>query len=239
MVYGNYTIYGQAIGILMLDTVFPRLPGDIGNATTFSYPVIYKTVENATIERVVKKADTRLTEPFVRAGMELVNAGARAIVTSCGFMAIFQKELAGALPVPVYTSSLLQVPLVYSMLRPDQKVGILTADSDSLDERHFRGVGIENIPKAVEGIQDTYLGDILLNNRVQMDEQRAEKDMEDTVRRLLRKNPDVGAIVLECTNMPPFARAVQKAAGLPVFDIITLTDYVYSGVVKKNYQGYL
>ena len=112
MVYGNRTIYGQSIGILMLDTRFPRLPGDIGNATTFSYPVMYKIVEQATVDRVVKAADAGLIEPFVRAGMELIQNGARAIVTSCGFMAIFQKELAQALPVPVFTSSLLQVPLV-------------------------------------------------------------------------------------------------------------------------------
>ena len=116
MVYGNRTIYGQSIGILMLDTRFPRLPGDIGNATTFSYPVMYKIVEQATVDRVVKEADAGLIEPFVRAGMELIQNGARAIVTSCGFMAIFQKELAQALPVPVFTSSLLQVPLVWMWL---------------------------------------------------------------------------------------------------------------------------
>lgn len=240
MVYGNRTIYGQSIGILMLDTRFPRLPGDIGNAATFSYPVMYKIVEQATVGRVVKEAaDAGLVEPFVRAGMELIQNGARAIVTSCGFMAIFQKELAQALPVPVFTSSLLQVPLVYSMLKPDQRVGILTADSSSLGERHFRGVGIEQIPMAVAGIQDTYLGDILLHNRTELDEDRARKDMEAAAGQLVKEYPDIGAFVLECTNMPPFAGAVARACGLPVFDIITLTDYVHSALVKKDFRDYL
>lgn len=240
MVYGNRTIYGQSIGILMLDTRFPRLPGDIGNAATFSYPVMYKIVEQATVGRVVKEAaDAGLVEPFVRAGMELIQNGARAIVTSCGFMAIFQKELAQALPVPVFTSSLLQVPLVYSMLKPDQRVGILTADSSSLGERHFRGVGIEQIPMAVAGLQDTYLGDILLHNRTELDEDRARKDMEAAAGQLVKEYPDIGAFVLECTNMPPFAGAVARACGLPVFDIITLTDYVHSALVKKDFRDYL
>ncbi|MDD7023804.1 MAG: aspartate/glutamate racemase family protein [Oscillospiraceae bacterium] len=239
MVYGNRTIYGQSIGILMLDTRFPRLPGDIGNATTFSYPVMYKIVEQATVDRVVKEADAGLIEPFVRAGMELIQNGARAIVTSCGFMAIFQKELAQALPVPVFTSSLLQVPLVYSMLKQDQRVGILTADSSSLGERHFRGVGIEQIPMAVAGLQDTYLGDILLHNRTELDEDRARKDMEAAAGHLVKEHPDIGAFVLECTNMPPFAGAVARACGLPVFDIITLTDYVHSALVRKDFRGCL
>ena len=239
MVYGNRTIYGQSIGILMLDTRFPRLPGDIGNATTFSYPVMYKIVEQATVDRVVKEADAGLIEPFVRAGMELIQNGARAIVTRCGFMAIFQKELAQALPVPVFTSSLLQVPLVYSMLKPDQRVGILTADSSSLGERHFRGVGIEQIPMAVAGLQDTYLGDILLHNRTELDEDRARKDMEAAAGHLVKEHPDIGAFVLECTNMPPFAGAVARACGLPVFDIITLTDYVHSALVRKDFRGCL
>ncbi len=240
MVYGNRTNYGQSIGILMLNTRFPRIPGDIGNATTFSYPVVYKTVECATLDAVVKRADAGLIEPFIEGAKELIEgSGARAIVTSCGFMAIFQKELAGALEVPVYSSSLLQVPLVASMQKPGQKVGILTADASSLGEKHFRGVGIEHIPKAVAGIENTYFGDVLLNNRTELDVSRAEKDMADTARALVEANPDIGAIVLECTNMPPFAKAVQEATGRPVFDIVTLTDYVYRAVTARTYRGYL
>ena len=125
------------------------------------------------------------------------------------------------------------------MLKPDQRVGILTADSSSLGERHFRGVGIEQIPMAVAGLQDTYLGDILLHNRTELDEDRARKDMEAAAGHLVKEHPDIGAFVLECTNMPPFAGAVARACGLPVFDIITLTDYVHSALVRKDFRGCL
>ena len=237
--YGGRTNYGQSIGILMLDTTFPRIPGDIGNATTFPYPVLYKTVTGATPKRVVEEADVTLIQPFIDAGMELVRQGARAIVTSCGFMAIYQKEMAAALPVPVYTSSLLQLPLVAAMLKPDQCVGIMTANSDSLGERHFLGVGAEKIRKVVYGIQDTYAGDIFLKNGAAIDPEKAEASMVEVALRMVKEHPEVGAIVFECTNMPPFAAAVQRATGVPVFDIVTLTDYVHSALCRSPYHGYM
>lgn len=239
IVSGGRTTYGQEIGILMLNTNFPRIPGDIGNAETFSYPVRYRVVERANTENVVKQGDEAMLEPFIREAEYLIGQGAKAIVTSCGFMAKFQKEMARALPVPVYSSSLLQVPLVYAMLRPDQKVGILTADSHSLSEAHFKGAGIEGIPKAVEGIQDTYFGDVIFRDRTELDVERAKKDMEHAAGKLVEEHPEVGAIVLECTNMPPFAKRVAEVTGRPVFDIVTLTDYVHAALKPKSYREVL
>ena len=86
----------------MLDTVFPRIPGDIGNAATFSFPVRYKVVKGASPQRVVKEADTRLLEPFIEAARSLEKEGVKAIGTSCGFLAIFQRELADAVDIPVF-----------------------------------------------------------------------------------------------------------------------------------------
>jgi hypothetical protein len=201
--------------------------------------VVYRTVECATIEAVVDRPDPSLIAPFIQAGQELVDQGVKAIVTSCGFMAIYQKELADALPVPVYTSSLLQIPLVHAMLRPQQKVGILTANSQSFSELHKRGAGIEHIPTALAGIQDTYLGDVILNNRPELDKSRGERDMVDVATALIAEHPDIGALVCECTNMPPFSNAVREATGLPVFDIVTLTDYVYGAVVGREFRGFM
>lgn len=130
--YGGYSTYGEVIGILKLETVEPKVPGDIGNATSYSFPVKYKIVKGATTARLVEKNDPMLLDLFVNAAKELENEGVRAITTSCGFTAIFQKEMAEALEIPVFMSSLLQVPLVSSMLAKNKKVEILTANKRKL-----------------------------------------------------------------------------------------------------------
>ncbi len=145
--------HDPAIGIIMLDTVFPRIPGDVGNQHTFSFPVRYRVVKGASPHRVVKEADPLLLQPFIEAARELEKQGVKAIATSCGFLAIFHQELVNAVHVPVFSSSLLQVHLAQAIIRNDQKVGILTAHAQSLTERHFASVGIDQYPKAVIGME--------------------------------------------------------------------------------------
>ena len=239
VVRGNTTNYGIPIGILMLDTHFPRVPGDIGNATTFPFPVVYRVIRGADSNRVVVKADPALIQPFIEAALELAAEGCKAIATSCGFMAIFQKEIAAAVPVPFVSSSLLQAGMVSKMLKPNQIVGIITARASSLGERHFRGVDIENVPKVVYGIEDTSTGKIFSEDLNCIDIDLAEKEMLDVTDRMLAEHPNVGAIVLECTNMPPFARAIQARTGLPVFDIITLIKYLHDAVVSPKHTGHM
>ncbi len=239
MIYGYTTNYGQAIGILMLETHFPRIPGDIGNATTFPFPVVYRSVKGANPETIVKEPDPVIVRQFIEAGRALVREGARAVVTSCGFTAIFHKELAAAIDAPVFSSSLIQLGLVHAMLRPEQKVGVITANAPRLTERHFLGVGAENVPRAVIGLENSAFFKAMLegDGGHEIDVRRTTLDMQDAAKRLVAENPDVGAIVLECTNMPPFAKAVQEATGLPVFDVVTLTEYVYRAVVQRDYRG--
>lgn len=239
MVYGNMTTYGQKIGILMLATHFPRVPGDIGNATSFPFPVAYRIVKEATAETVVNQQDPALIEPFCQAARELEAEGCKCIVTSCGFMAIFHKEIAAAVNIPVISSSLLQVRLVSSMLSPGKKVGIITAKAPALGEKHFAGVDITDVDKVVYGIEDTEFGQTFFTDCNYIDLNLAEAEMIKVGQKMLRENPDVGAIVLECTNMPPFTRALQEATGLPVFDVINLIRYVHDAIVSPGYKGYL
>lgn len=132
IVRGGRGNYGEAVGVLTLDTVFPRIPGDVGNATTFDFPVRFSVVRGASPKRVVHEQDPALLKPFIDAAQELEAAGCRAITTTCGFLALFQKEMAAAVAVPLFTSSLLQMPVVHRMLRPDQMIGVLTAHSEAL-----------------------------------------------------------------------------------------------------------
>ncbi len=239
MYYGNTTNYGQAIGILMLNTGFPRIPGDIGNATTFDFPVLYKVISAANAHTVVDEQGKDLLEPFIEGARELSAQGVRAVTTSCGFLAVFQKELAAAVDVPVFASSLIQAKFVYPMLKAGQKIGIITANAAKLTGRHFEGVDIAGIPKVVVGTEDTDFSRTFTSGVHYLDEEKARADLTRIAGRLVKDHPEVGAIVLECTNMPPYAADIQQKTGLPVFDIVTLVNYVYSAVVRKRYQGYL
>lgn len=238
-VKGGLNVYGLAIGILMLETKVPRIPGDIGNATTWDFPVVYRIVKGASLTRVVKEADPKLIKPFIKAAQELEKLGVKAITTSCGFLAVFQKEMAEAVAIPVFTSSLIQVPLVYRMLKSCQKVGIITADSRSLSRRHLACVGADSVPTAIIGTEEEEFSKVFLENETVLDVETARTNLVTIARRLINRNPEVGAIVLECTNMPPYAKYIQEMVNLPVFDVYTLTNMVYSAIVREDSTGFM
>lgn len=236
IVKGGKGVYGFRMGIIMLETHFPRIPGDVGNASTWSFPVIYKIVKGASPRRVVNEGDISLLEPFINAAEELEREGASAITTSCGFLAMFQKEMAAAVSVPLFTSSLMMVPLAYRMLKPDQKVGILTVNSEALTQRHLEGVGTDGVPIALAGLQGGHFSSVVLGDRMEMDVDKAREELVEAAKGFVSKNPEVGAIVLECTNMPPFSKSIQGAVGLPVFDIVDLGNMIYHACVKFKYE---
>ena len=210
------------LGVVMLDTRFPRLPGDIGNPATFAFPVRYRVVVGASPRRVVIETDRSLLEPFVVAARMLESEGCTAIATSCGFLALFQKEMQAAVEVPLWTSSLLLVSGLAADLPAGRRVGIVTADAASLTPAHLAAVGAaEDTP--VEGLSaDSAFHATLLDNRSQLDAGLAEAATVAAALRLANRHPELGAIVLECTNMPPYADAVRAATGLPLHDITTL-----------------
>jgi hypothetical protein len=240
-VQGGYNLYGRSIGILMLQTRFPRIPGDMGNATSFPFPVVHRVVETATPDRVVTAGDTDLIGPFIAAARELQREGVLAITTNCGFLAMFQPELAAAVDVPVFTSSLLFVPMLRCMLPPDRRIGILTVEAHSLTERHFEGAGWSSreIPVVVAGMDGRYFNERLIGNQIDFDVERMERDVVDTACTLVERHPDVGALLLECTNMAPYARAIQRAVDRPVWDIMVLLEAVQESLHRRAYSGYM
>jgi len=235
---GGKNIYGFPIGILMLQTQFPRIPGDVGNATTWDFPILYKIVAKATPDIVVRKGAPGMLEPFVRGAQELEREGVRAITTNCGFLALFQKEMAEAVNIPVFTSSLMQVPLVSMMLKPSQKVGIITIDSKSLTQKHLASVGVDRIPHIIYGTEgEEEFSRVILDDEIALDVKKSTEEMVRVARRMVSEHAEVGAIVLECTNMTPYAAAIQKETGLPIFDIHTLVTFVYHAVVRREFSG--
>lgn len=240
-VQGGKNFFGFSLGILTLQTQFPRIPGDMVNATTFPFPVLYKRVEGASPHRVVREGDPALLEPFIRAAQELEQEGVRAITTNCGFLAMFQEQIAAAVRVPVFTSSLMQVPLVYRMLPAGQSVGILTVWGQTLTERHLRGAGIgPEIPLHVAGLEtEQEFSRVLIDNLPELDPDLARQEHERVALRLVREHPEIGALVLECTNMPPYSHAIQRVTGRPVFDIVSLVKYVHGALTQRPYTGWM
>lgn len=239
LVKGGYTNYGQEIGILMLDTVFPRLPGDIGNAGTYSFSVRYKVVRGARTDRIMGDApDPSLLEPFIRAAQELEMEGVKAITTSCGFLAPFQKEMAAAVSVPVFTSGLLLVPLVRAMLNPDKAIAVFTERAQHLNERHFNGAGwsAKDIPVTIKGMKPgAVFPTVFIGNRPELDTEILRREMIEMAREVRAEQPDLGAIVLECTNMGPFSAVIRAVAGVPVFGINNLIEMVCYGITPPQF----
>lgn len=236
---GGPNIYGIPIGILGLDSAFAKPPGHIKNASTFDFPVLYKTVRGATTHRLINEMDRTLLEPFVAALKEMEQEGVMAVTGSCGFLALFQKELADAVDVPVFISSLIQVPMVHCMLKSDQSVGILTAVKKQLTPDHLRAVRAQSTPVCIAGMDDQkeFMEVIIEAKRNELDFNKFEAELLSVAGGLIDRHPEVGAVVLECTDMPYFAHKIQKRVGRPVFDLITLTQMVYQAVLRQPYCG--
>ena len=228
---GGQAVYGAALGILMLDARFARVPGDMGNATTWPFPVHYRVVAGASPERVVLHGAEGLLQQFLDAASELVALGAVAITTNCGFLSLFQRELAAHVGVPVATSALMQVPWVQATLPPGRRVGVVTISSGSLTPAHWQAVGapVDTPVVGCEGGRELFPV-LIAAERQDLDTDAAERDVLDAAQALVAAHPEVGAIVLECTNMPPYAAAVARATGLPVFDSVTLVHWLHGAV---------
>jgi Asp/Glu/hydantoin racemase len=233
---GGKAIYGAPLGILMLEASFPRIPGDMGNALTWPFPVLYRVVKGASPERVVLDAASGLLDEFLIAAQDLVAQGAEAITTNCGFLSLFQRELAAHVRVPVATSSLIQVPWVQAILPPDKRVGIITVSAQSLTPRHLEaaGVALDTPLVGTENGQE-FFRVLILGEKQEMDIAAAAKDILDAGRTLVAHHSEIGAIVLECTNMPPYAHALREVLGLPVYDIYSLVTWLYAGLRPRDF----
>jgi len=245
LVEGGRAFYGEAIGILMLDMKAPLIPGNVGNASTYDFPVRFKVLEGIPSNWWCDEEGPSLKrqKKFIEAAKELEEEGVRAITTGCGFFAIYQKEASEALRVPLFTSPLLLVPMVSRMIGRKRKVGILTAGAERLRKGPFlRNVGIdESIPVAIVGMDDKeeFTKIHVTEEKPAMDVTKMETEVVEVAQGLIKENPDVGALVFECSDLPPFAAAVQDAVNLPIFDFITFINMVYMVVFKKRFDGFM
>ena len=228
---------GHPVGIIAVDLVYPKLPGNVANALTYDFPVIYKKV-SFEIEQLFA-GDPSIEKMIVDAAIELEKDGARCIIGACGYFAHFQKQVAAAVDIPVFMSSLTQVPLIKLGLKPDQKILVMCASGDSMTPEFFKKVNA-NIDDCIiqdvgsmESFAPIRWGKLVLDNK------RLAKDLSELAAKVTNEHPEIGAILLECSDLPPYACDIQRATGLPVYDFISLINWVEHAVVQKRYYGYL
>ena len=236
---GGKTVYGANLGILMLETQFPRIPGDIGNATTWPFPVQYRVVRSATPERVVRNDAREIVDLFIEAARDLVASGCDGITTNCGFLSIVQDQLAEAVPVPVATSSLMQTPMVQAMLPAGKRPGILTISKETLTPAHLEAANVP-LDTPIVGTESgrVFTRDIL-GDAPEIDFAACLEDMKAAAQELVTTHDDVGAIILECTNMTPYAAEVRKLTGLPVFSIYSFVRWFHQALVPDRFPDML
>ncbi len=233
--HGGKALYGARVGILMLEARFPRIPGDMGNALTWPFPVLYKVVPGASPHRVVFDKAEGLLDGFLDAAAELVRLGADGITTTCGFLSLYQREIAAHVGVPVATSSLMQIPLIERVLPPGRRVGVLTVSAASLTAEHLIAAGADPATPVVGTDGGSEFTRVMLNDEERLDAAAAERDILDAGDQLLARHPATGAVLLECTNMVPYARALSDHLRLPVFSIYSFVAWFQSGLVPRDF----
>src|SRR5579862_1819584 len=233
--HGGKALYGARVGILMLEARFPRIPGDMGNGLTWPFPVVYKVVPGASPARVVFDKAAGLLPAFLDAAAELVRLGADGITTTCGFLSLYQRELAEHVGVPVATSSLLQAPLVERLLPPGRHVGVLTVSAASLTREHLIAAGADPETPVVGTEGGNEFTRAILGDEERLDAAAAERDILAAGDALVARYPATGAVLLECTNMVPYARALSEHLRLPVFSIYTFVTWFQAGLAPRDF----
>ncbi|MEM8554840.1 MAG: aspartate/glutamate racemase family protein [Pseudomonadota bacterium] len=239
VVTGGINICGVSIGVLSLDSKFPKPPGHIKNPSSLPFTTSYEILEGLTVPALLNDPSPDMIAPLIAAARRLEKSGVKAITGSCGFLALFQREIAEAVSVPVFVSSLIQADLIHRMTaRP---VGVVTASADLLTEDHLKGVGAAYVPLVVQGMQEgsEFAEVILRNDRNDMDLGLIEAELLSAGQKLVARAPEIGAILLECTDLPPYANALQAKLGRPVFDIITLAKMVDDAVLRRPFAGFI
>jgi hypothetical protein len=233
--YGGKALYDARVGILMLEARFPRIPGDMGNGLTWPFPVLYKVVPGASPERVVRDRARGLLDAFLEAAEELVRLGADGITTTCGFLSLYQREIAAHVGVPVATSSLMQIPLIERVLPPGKRVGVLTISAATLTAEHLIAAGADPATPVIGTITEANSHRVIIGDEERLDAAAAERDVVGAGEELVAKHPDIGAVLLECTNMVPYARAVSERLRLPVFSIYNFVTWFQAGLAPRDF----
>jgi hypothetical protein len=233
----------------MIEGRFPRPSGAIGNASSFPFPVMHHVVKGFSGSRTVRdlgsldpttKEFQDAVQPWIDGARYLEDQGCRAITTSCGFAALFQRHLLEAVDIPVFASSLMLVPFISATLQRNKRVGVITAEASSLSSRHLEAVSIDPSAVYIVGMEGCpEFSATAWEDRTTLDFPAAENEAVEVAKRLVAGRPDIGAVLLECSLLPPYAAAIQAEIGLPVFDFTHMVTLVHSACARTYFSGLL
>jgi len=228
---------GYAIGVIGVKTNFPLIVGNIVNVKTFPFPVYVKVLEHIDGSDILTYRE-EYVEAIIDAANDLVSIGARAVVGACGSFANYQTAISDQVAVPTFMSVMLQVPLVMMGLRSDQTIGVLAFDKAAVTSHVFAECGISEPERlriystdAMEQSIKLRAGDPTFSNE-QFGDDLAEMSIN-----IVEDDPDVGAIVIQCSELPPYAWKIQRATGLPVFDVNSLVTWAHQAAERQVYAG--
>jgi hypothetical protein len=240
---GRYQ-YGITVGIIQLPANIPMIPGDMGNATSFPFPVLYEVIPDIDPFWVLSdKPHPEVLKRTIIAAHRLEMQGCRAVIGNCGFFANYQPEVARAITIPFYNGALMQVPMALTAVGDNKKVGILTANakllipSPALKNSGVREEDMERL--VIVGNEDGVQMNKVTGETGQFSPAALRDELVALAVKMADENPDLGAIVLECTEFPPYAYAIQEATRLPTYDFITMTKFMHEGAMQKPYTGWL
>ncbi len=238
-------VSGVTIGLVQIRANLPMMPGNMGNASTFDFPMLYREMNvNNAMDVMEPKMTKNFTEGLVEAAKWLELQGVSAIMGNCGFFGHYQKAVQERIDTPFFSSSLMMMPMIVQSLPRNKKVGVLTANGPLLAE----GVAMENCGLSrelqesrvvIEGCENDMEFSYAMSAEGKFNATRFEADVLNGIKRLLKKDKDIAAIMLECTELPPHAVAVQKLVKMPVWDYTSLTNFVYSGCVRRPFVGHI
>ncbi len=212
-------------GLMQLET----MPGNSTNLKSYPFPVKLVHVEGANVETIITHPSKEVLARMIKIAKTLAaEDGIQAISTSCGFNAIFQKELAEALDIPVFTSALLMVPFVQNMIGKDKTVGVITANKSALTKEHFHACGItDDMHVEVMGLENAKEWSKIFDRPDEkFDIEAVSKEIMGVAENGVAQHPEISAIVLECTDLPPYAERIREAVNLPVFDYSSMMGFV-------------
>jgi Asp/Glu/hydantoin racemase len=235
---GGHNITGNPVGVIALDSRFPKPPGHIKNPGSLQFPILYSPrVEGVTVARLLREPGDSVLELCLNAARYLEDEGAGAITGSCGFLALYQRQIADAVSVPVFASSLIQVPMITQMIGRGRRVGVMTASAESLTPTHFQAVGADIESVSIVGMDNhPEFRDVILDGkRDDLDLVKIEAELLDAADQLNQQTPDLGAVILECTDMSHFASRIQARLSVPVFDLTSLTTMVATAIARNPY----
>jgi aspartate/glutamate racemase len=239
-------VYGMTIGLVQMHVNLAMIPGNMGNATTFDFPILYRRMNANDVADVMAEEPTKnFTDAIVEAAQWLELQGVRAIMGNCGFFGSYQNTVKARITVPFFSSSLMMLPMMVHSMPSSKKVGVITANGPNL----IKTQAVENCGLSLEDKEnrivimgceggEEFSSAIMANTGVH-NPAKVEQEIVAVARRMLHENEDVGAILLECTELSPHAAAVQNAIRMPVWDYTTLTKWIYSGCIRRPFTGFV